>query len=159
VIAAFFEESFEWSQMTYSFFPYYWTGRYRWHALRAMSSPDPTFESFLTSGQASVTLSVKPGCERAVLMFLRMGRVWTGGYLGLFDNIDMLTVYDDVEEGVQFDPPLPIGEPWTVRVPTSLIKLQEDSIMPSFETSFSIDNSLGAASGGPVIDAETDVPF
>jgi hypothetical protein len=159
VIAAFFEESFEWSQMTYNFFPYYWTGRSQWHAFRAMSSPDPTFESFLTSGQAGVTVSVKPGCERAVLMFLRMGRVWTGGYLGLFDNLDMLTVYDDVEEGVQFDPPLQIGDPWTVRVPTSLIKLQEDSVLPNFETSFALEEGGASTDGAPVIDEETELPF
>ncbi len=150
VIAAFFEESFEWEQMTYRFYPYYWADRGDWQALRAMQGADPIFEGFLKSGQATVTVSVKPGNERAVVMFLKTGRIWTGGYLALFDNIDSLTVYDDVENGLMFDPPVQVGAAWPVRLPSSLIRLQADDALPEFETSFEL--------GEPETDFEPSAP-
>jgi len=141
-IAAFFEEAFEWPQVTYRLFPYYWSARRKWHALRAMTSPDSVFENFLTSGQAAVTVSVKPGNERAVMMYLQTGMIWTGGYLALFDTEDVLTVYDDVENGLIFDPPVQIGDGWEIRLPTSLIKLQEDAELPKFDVSFTMKANI-----------------
>lgn len=97
VAAEFFEEGFEWDQMTYQFFPYYWTSESRWRDLMEQNGSDPTFEKFLKSGQAKVTVAVKPGNERAVMLFLKTGLIWSGGYLPLYDSQDVLEVYSDVE--------------------------------------------------------------
>jgi hypothetical protein len=58
--------------------------------------------------------------------------IWGGRYLPLFTSPEMLDVYADVELGIQFDPPVQIGEPWELRLPTSLVMLQADDTLPEF---------------------------
>lgn len=131
-VAEFFEQAFEWENTTYQFYPYYWAGAERWQELAQASGADPVFEQFLRAGNASVVVPVRPGYERPVIFFLKTGLIWGGGYLSLFTAPDMLDVYADVELGRQFDPPLPIGDAWEIRLPTSMVMLQEDSTLPEF---------------------------
>ena len=131
-VAEFFEQAFEWENTTYQFYPYYWAGAGRWRDLAQASGADPVFEQFLQAGNASVIVPVRPGYERPVVFFLKTGLIWGGSYMSLFTSPDMLDVYADVELGRQFDPPLPIGEPWEIRLPTSMVMLQEDSTLPEF---------------------------
>jgi len=90
------------------------------------------FEQFLRAGNASVTVPVRPGFERPVIFFLKTGLIWGGRYLSLFTSPDMLDVYEDVELGRQFDPPLRIGDPWEIRLPTSMVMLQQGDALPEF---------------------------
>jgi hypothetical protein len=136
MVASTLETSFEWDQMTYTFLPYFWTAKDHWPAVMQATSDDPTFEAFLQSGMAQVVVPVRPGCERPVLRFLREGLLWCGAYLPLFDREEDLEVYADVELGVQFDPPVQVGESWEVRLPTSLIMLQQDATLPEFAISW-----------------------
>jgi hypothetical protein len=131
-VAEFFELAFEWENTTYQFFPYYWGGEKRWKDLAQASGADPVFEQFLRAGNANVLMPVRPGYERSVIFFLKTGLIWGGGKLPLFTNQDMLDAYADVELGLQFDPPLKVGDPWEVRLPTNMIMLQEDDSLPEF---------------------------
>lgn len=138
-VSQFFELAWDWDQCVYTFHPYYWAGVERWSALSGATSPDPVFASFLRSGSATVVVPVRPGYERSVVLFRRTGQIWKGGYLPLFDTAEMLDVYADVELGLQLDPPEPVGEPWEVRLPTSLVMLQEDSTLPDFPPPAPVD--------------------
>jgi hypothetical protein len=69
-VTAFFEESFEWSQMTYFFYPYYWARRDTWQLRQQQRSVDHTHEAFLQSGAARVIVPVTPGYERRLLCYL-----------------------------------------------------------------------------------------
>jgi hypothetical protein len=131
-VAEFFELTFEWENIVYQFHPYYWAGANRWKDLAQASSADLLFEQFLRAGNASVVVPVRPGYERPAIFFLKTGLVWGGGYLSLFTSQDMLDVYEDVELGRQFDPPLEIGDPWEIRVPTSMVILQSSDQLPVF---------------------------
>ncbi len=131
-VAEFLERAFEWENTTYQFFPYYWGGEKRWKDLAQASGADPVFEQFLRAGNANVLVPVRPGYERTVIFFLKTGLIWGGGKLPLFTNQDMLDVYADVELGLQFDPPLKVGDSWEVRVPTSMVMLQEGDALPEF---------------------------
>lgn len=131
-VAEFFELAFEWENTTYQFHPYYWTASERWKDLAQASGADPVFEQFLRAGSASVVVPVRPGFERPVIFFLKTGLIWGGGYLALFTSPDMLDTYADVELGQQFDPPLQIGEAWEIRLPTSMVMLQEEDTLPEF---------------------------
>lgn len=126
------ETAFEWESLTYQFYPYYWAGRERWQDLAQAAGADPIFEKFLRAGSAGVVVPVRPGYERTVNLFLKTGRVWGGGYLALFNSQDVLDAYADVECGLQLDPPEQIGESWEIRVPTSMVMLQEDDTLPVF---------------------------
>lgn len=143
LIATTFENSFEWDQMTYTFLPYFWTAKDRWASVMQGTSDDPTFEAFLQAGMAQVVVPVRPGCERPILRFLREGLLWCGAYLPLFDREQDLEVYQDVEQGVQFDPPIQLGESWEVRLPTSLIMLQADATLPEFPISWEAASDPG----------------
>lgn len=131
-VAEFFETAFEWEERTYQFYPYYWTASERWKELAQASGADLVFEQFLRAGSANVVIPVRPGYERSVILFLKTGLIWGGGYLPLFTNQDMLDVYADVELGGQLDPPEQVGDSWEIRLPTSLVMLQEGSTLPEF---------------------------
>ncbi|WP_170323280.1 hypothetical protein [Bradyrhizobium sp. STM 3809] len=73
-----------------------------------------------------------PGYERPVLFFLKTGLIWAGKYLALFPTQDILDAYEDVELGRQFDPPLQVGDAWEIRLPTSMVMLQDDDTLPVF---------------------------
>ncbi len=154
-VAEFFELAFEWENTTYQFFPYYWAGEARWKDLALADGADPVFEQFLRAGNANVMVPVRPGYERSVVFFLKTGLIWGGGKLPLFSNQDMLDVYADVELGLQFDPPLKVGDAWEVRVPTSMVMLQEDDALPEFPPETAAEETPPAQE--PLID-ET-VPF
>ncbi len=138
VVVEYFEKVYAWEDMVYEFYPYYWADRSRWGELSQASGADPVFESFLRAGSASVVVPVRPGFERAAILFLKTGLIWRGTYLPLFSSPDMLDVYEDVELGTQLDPPEQVGEPWQVRLPTSMVMLQPDEILPQFPSQASI---------------------
>ena len=58
-----FEQSFEWPQATYVYYPYYWASKRKWMDEVALTDPDPQFEAFLKAGAARVVLPVRPGFE------------------------------------------------------------------------------------------------
>lgn len=70
-IVRFFEQSFEWSQMSYMLHPYFWGRTESWRVRRGISVPnDPTHEAFLRAGSARVIVPVTPGNEARVLRYL-----------------------------------------------------------------------------------------
>ena len=52
----FFEQAFEWEQITYLFYPYFWGRKANWIMLSNQSDPDPAFMQFLQGGAARVVL-------------------------------------------------------------------------------------------------------
>ncbi len=122
----FFEYAFEWDQMTYRFFPYFWSSEEGWNAARFTQQGDRLFTAFLNAGFASVILPVRKGFEDAVAVYLRTGVV-----------LDLAVVpYDEELAGMNCEvaqinaecaEAVPEGEPWTYRVPTSMMVLDEDS--------------------------------
>lgn len=121
----FFQGAFEWDNMTYELFPYFWGQRDRWPEMLMVSHEDPKHEEFLRSGFARVLVPVTPGKETNVLNVLSLGlsAVFDGTRETVIDDPDYLALLADLDEPL--DPPVPEGEPWQV-LPTSLVKLQLD---------------------------------
>lgn len=155
-VAEFFEQAFEWSQTTYQFYPYYWAGAERWKEIARTAGADPIFEQFLRAGSASVIVPVRPGYERSTILFLKTGRIWAGGYLPLFNSPEMLDAYSDVELGRQIDPPEQIGESWEIRVPTSMVMLQESDQLPEFPVE---EEAVAEESTEPEPEVDETVPY
>ena len=130
-VARFFEEAFEWEQMTYLYYPYFWARRKVWYELLNQSDPDTLFESFLRAGAARVNLPVRPGFEAAVLWFLATGGVWFGGPVPTVGDPLYVAMIDEIREakGLSTDNPVPVGESWTYTMPTSLVVLDPDDRM------------------------------
>lgn len=130
----FFEQAFEWENLTYLFYPYFWGRQNQWIGKLTTFDTDPLFTKFLQAGAARVVLPVRPGYNDAVLYFLEHnGSIWGGGdsprleddlFISLADELRNQT--DDLAGAV------PEGDPWDVVLPTTLVYLQKDSDLPTF---------------------------
>ncbi len=125
----FFEQAFEWEHMTYLFYPYFWGRKKNWLNVIHYSDQDPLFEAFLKAGSAKVVLPVRLGYDEAVLHYLSTGEIWNGEGAPLIDDEMFLSIVEELKEE---DTAVVEGEPWEVRVPTSLVKLQTGSELPNF---------------------------
>ncbi len=69
-IAKFFEQAFEWENITYIFYPYFWGRKETWPAIKNIEeTSDPLFTKFLQAGYARVQVPVRPGFENYLLFF------------------------------------------------------------------------------------------
>lgn len=119
----FFEQVFEWKQMTYQLYPYFWGKKSRWEALYTTENSDPTFTAFLQSGAARVLIPVRPGYEDQIIHFLETQHIWEGGDIPQYDDPLWVDIYDDLA----IPTPVDVGDPWEVKLPTKLVALQCDS--------------------------------
>lgn len=117
----FFEQAFEWDQMTYLFYSYFWGRKVNWTAKRQMKDTDPQFTQFLQAGAARVVLPVRPQFTDAILHFLATGgEIWNGGDVPTIDDPLYLSIVEEMKEA----PGTAVGEPWIIKEPTSLVMLQ-----------------------------------
>lgn len=131
----FFENAFEWEQMTYVFYPYFWGRKAEWIDRMLDQDVDPQFEEFLKAGAARSVVPVRPGFEEAVLHFLETGEIWDGAdsppEIGSPLYVSLVTEIKERTNGITDI--VPIGEPWEVRVPTDLLHLRADDKLPRWE--------------------------
>ncbi|MFI6071995.1 hypothetical protein ACIA5C_10445 [Actinoplanes sp. NPDC051343] len=73
-----FEQSFEWNNMTYLFYPYFWGRKAEWPAVSQLGDDDPLFTRFLRAGAARVQVPVRLGFENGILTYLSTGELWNG---------------------------------------------------------------------------------
>lgn len=127
----FFEQAFEWEQMVYLFYPYYWGRRQNWYGSALLDNPDPLFEEFLKAGAARVVIPVRTQLEADVRYFLITGQIWRGGGMPEITDTDYLPITEEIKArdnapGAE----KPQGDPWEVTLPTTLIKLRDDDSLP-----------------------------
>lgn len=140
-VAQFFEQAFEWEQITYLFYPYMWAKRSRWANMLTQTDADPLFRRFLAAGSARVVAPVRPGYEKALMYFLKTGKIWD-------ESGEIPTIEDPLYESIvnalkeQEDAPdegLPEGAPWEVKLPTSLVMLDDDAGLPDWSDAIDPD--------------------
>jgi len=130
----FFEQAFEWEQMTWLAYPYFWGRKSRWRERVAYEDVDPVFNQFLKAGYCRVVVPVRPGFEGAIDHFMTYGEVWNGGPLPTISNPLYLPIADEIAE--RLDRPgdeTPEGDPWLVRIPTTLVHLRPDDKLPQWQ--------------------------
>ena len=132
----FFEQAFEWEQMMYVFYPYFWGAKEGWRASVLRKDDDAQFGEFLRAGAARVVLPVRPGFELSITHFLETGQIWQGGDPPLITSPMYLSIVDEIKErtgspGTE----VPYGEPWEVRVPTTLVAVRGKPGLPSWSKS------------------------
>ena len=130
----FFENAFEWNNLMYVLYPYFWGRKARWISALHFTDPDPDFAAFLKAGAARVQVPVRPGFERAVAYFCQFGVVWEGNDPPLLDDDLYVPVVDEIAENLgKLDAGVPYPEdsgPWEVRIPTSLVLVQNLEEIP-----------------------------
>ena len=129
----FFQQAFEWEQMTWRYYPYFWGRKPYWLGKLVLDDTDPQFRDFLRSGSARVLLSVRPGFEGAVAHFLETGIVPTVEELGLMaSELYLPFLSENTGSDVAIDSATPYGEPWELRAPTALVRLRSGKTLPTW---------------------------
>jgi hypothetical protein len=129
----FFERAFEWEQISYVLYPYFWGDDQRWLEKLRLSTDDPMFEAFLRAGSARVVVAVRPGFEGALDYFFSMGQLWNGGGPPPVDSPLYLPISQEIRERTGAPgKEVPYGDSWEVMLPTSLIKLRSDDKLPTW---------------------------
>ena len=129
----FFEQAFEWENLSWITYPYFWGQKNQWQERVLMEHSDPQFLEFLKAGYVRVVLPVRTGFGAAVDHFRQWGEPWLGGPLPTVSDELYLPLADEIAERLHHSgDELPVGEPWPVVVPTQLVKLRDDTQLPSW---------------------------
>ena len=130
----FFEQAFEWEQMMFFFYPYYWGRKPNWLKRALLEDVDPLFVEFLKAGSVRIVVSVRPGFEQAVAHFLDTGQIWNGGSLPPISSPLYLSIIEEIRERDQAPgSEVPHGTPWDVRLPTTLVRIRPEASLPSWQ--------------------------
>ncbi|MFT6502585.1 MAG: hypothetical protein ACJASQ_002712 [Crocinitomicaceae bacterium] len=122
----FFEQSIEWHNMTYLFYPYFWAHKQRWSVLKQLNDTDETFTKFLQAGYARVVVPVHPKFTEAILHYLNSGEIWNGQELPAIDDEMYLSITQEIKEMEDNTDGEEVGEAWETRVPTNLVMITSD---------------------------------
>ena len=199
----FIEQAFEWGNIAYRFYPYFWGRKSEWPAYLRQDDTDPLFAQFLQAGAARVQIPVQLAYKEAVMYFLQGHKPWeedvtaftiegslyasmvdevtneergaftkgdgtiavqqgstlVGGTGTAFDpklHLDREIIIDqrtyrvtDIASATQLTLDRPyaghtdsgvsysfggrlVGDPWEVRIPTTLVMLQDGDALPEF---------------------------
>jgi len=130
----FFEQAFEWENMTYIFYPYFWSNREKWDVKCMTFDDDPQFTKFLQAGAARVVLPVRDKYEDVVNTYLETGAIWKGGTAPVINDPLFLSIAEELKNQTDESKGKPEGEPWDVIVPTSHLYLESgDTALPKFD--------------------------
>jgi hypothetical protein len=72
----FFENAFEWTNILYIFYPYFWGNKADWVTTSQIEDDDPLFTRFLQAGSARVQVPVRPGFDTSIGIFLAGLGIW-----------------------------------------------------------------------------------
>ena len=130
----FFEQAFEWENISFITYPYFWGRKSNWLDKLSIKDDDFQFEAFLKAGYIRVILPIRRGFEAAVDHFRLFGEPWVGGPLPTVSDDLYLPLADELAE--RLDRPgdeVPIGNAWEFSIPTSLVKLRKDASLPEWK--------------------------
>jgi hypothetical protein len=139
-IVRFLEHAFEWNNITYVFYPYFWARKSQWSQHLALKDVDPVFSRFVSAGYARVVVPVRKGYERHISIYLKTGLIWPDGPAPIIGDAKYLPILMEMKENdalLEDNPDqdgIAEGEPWQVVLPTPLVCLDvEDVKLPSWE--------------------------
>jgi len=121
----FLEQAFEWENMSYVLYPYFWAGYQRWPELANIKSADPEFARFLRSGSARVVLPARPRFEQQALLYSALGIIWGGGPVPIPGSELYVSVAEEIKAQQVMPPDGVPGESWETRLPTTLTLLDK----------------------------------
>lgn len=122
-LVQFIENCFEFGLMSYNFYPYFWSRKSEWKTIYRLEDADPIFTQFLQAGYARVIVPVREGFEKAALRYVADGTIWDGGDPPSINDPYYVSLIDELEDPVG----IAEGDPWQIRIPTSLTILQKDA--------------------------------
>lgn len=131
----FFENAFEWSNLSYVMYPYFWGRKQTWVEKIGLDNTDLDHLAFLQAGAARVVAPVRPGYEPVLIHYLDTAEIWGG--TDVPDLSGVSAPYVDIATEIREQQNNPLTAPivvdeWAVKLPTSLVILQADAELPVF---------------------------
>jgi hypothetical protein len=131
-MVAFFERAFEWENLMFTCYPYYWGRPQRWEEMVLTQDLDPQFEEFLKAGAVRVVVPARPGFEAALAHYQETGDVWMGEEIPDMYGDNYLSIIAEIK-AANFAPGDEVClEQWEVTLPTTLVLLKADATLPEW---------------------------
>ncbi|GEM_PF-1814948 len=142
-IIQFFEQAFEWENMTYRFYPYFWGRKQNWEETFSFDDPDSKFNDFLRAGSARVVVPVNPSYDKAILHYLHTNELWNAGDVPTINDPLYVSIIEELrsEQEDRTAANMPacsinsgypcIDDSWEMVLPTSLVYLKQDGVLPT----------------------------
>ncbi|MGC2234969.1 MAG: hypothetical protein WA584_02240 [Pyrinomonadaceae bacterium] len=131
----FLENAFEWENILYVFYSYFWGRHANWIEKMHITDTDSDFAAFLKAGAARVQIPVRENFEKAIAYFCQTGTIWEGNDVPVIGDKLYLPIISEITENLgkpgNEKPYPPNSSPWEVVVPTSLVLLQDLSEIPN----------------------------
>ena len=127
----FLEQAFEWENLTYILYPYYWADNSRWPELATLQGADPEFARFLQAGSARLIVPARPGFEAEVQLYAAFGVLWGGGSPPAPGEEGYLSIAEEIKAQQQPAADGIRGQSWEVKLPTTLVWLDTQSTLPT----------------------------
>lgn len=145
----FLEQSFEWDQMIYLYYPYFWGRKPYWIDRVLLEDSDDAFGDFIRAGSARVIVPVRPGFEGVVGNFMATGTVPTSQELGQLTSAEYLPYLAELQGSADGpDTAQPYGNPWEIRLPTTLTVIRKDATLPRWKQQIDADGHATWVSDG-----------
>ena len=132
-MVAFFERAFEWENLMYTYYPYFWGRQAKWGELILIQDTNPEFEAFLKAGAARVVVPVRPGFEAAVAHYQETGDVWMGEEIPDMFSDYYVSIIDEIKARNAAPGEEVLVAEWDVKLPTTLVMLKEDAELPEWQ--------------------------
>ncbi|AXY72927.1 hypothetical protein D3H65_02620 [Paraflavitalea soli] len=129
-VVAFFERAFEWENMMYFYYPYFYGRFARWGKLILIQDIDPQFEEFLKAGAARVVVPVRPGFEAAMAHYHETGHVWMGEEMPDIYSPLYISIIEEIKARNYAPGEEKCVAEWEVKLPTTLVMLKSDEDLP-----------------------------
>ncbi|KAB1232513.1 hypothetical protein [Chryseobacterium viscerum] len=120
----FLEQAFEWENMSYTFYPYYWGDEKSWKENYNEESGNVLHKAFLQAGMARVIVTVRPKFENAVNMYMTTGKIWMGGNLPVYGSALFVSIANELKSDEKYI----VEDEWESVLPTGLIALQSSGV-------------------------------
>ncbi|MFF0013066.1 hypothetical protein [Streptomyces sp. NPDC005374] len=129
----FFEHAFEWDQLQYVCYPYFWARKETWAERFGRQDADPEFRDFWRAGWARVVVPARPGFEAAIRHFLQFRTLPPSAVDPEVESETYLPIVKEISERTgRGQGELPVGDPWEVRIPTSMVLVRAGSDLPTW---------------------------
>ncbi len=136
----FFEQAFEWDQMMYFLYPYYYGRKSHWYEWVLKDDTDPKFADFIKAGAARVVFPVRLNFENAVHYYLNNKTLPPGDLACEPDDLDnditsctYLPIWKEIKESQGGNMDEPWDDPWDVKLSTELVILRNEKDLPTWK--------------------------
>ncbi len=126
----FFENAFEWNNMTYEFMPYFWGRKPRWLTLMKFEGADLNFTQFMQAGASRVVIPVRLEYSKTILNYINTGQI--AYVFGDFVSPEHHQLLLELRDPVPTINPNE-EEKWEIKIPTTQIYLDNpDTALPVY---------------------------